>query len=118
MAESTSIIQKITKQLTEEIDVANIYYSIILSINNIHITKRKLQLISFIACKGLSSVTNRQEFCYKYNSSQATVNNMVGELIEQKLLIKENGRIKVTPSISLDFKKDIILDIKLSNAHG
>lgn len=111
-------VQKIVKKLESELELAEVYYSIILSINNIHITKRKRQLLAFIACKGLSSVTNRQEFCSKYSSSQATINNMASELIEERLLYKENKKLKVNKSLALDFNKNIVLNISLSNAHG
>lgn len=107
------IVQKIKKTLPQ-MDVAMSYYSIICTINKIHITNRQLQLLAFTAIKG--SITNpaaRKEFCELFSTSQATINNMIGELKEMRLLTKLDGKIKVTPALQLDFTEPITMQITL-----
>ena len=93
------------------------YYSILSVINSLNLTEREIQLISFTAIKGNITYANvREEFCKTYNSTSPTINNIISKLKKMSIFIKENGKVKVNPIITIDFKKDLMLDIKL--VHG
>lgn len=109
-----AILQKMTVNVKQEIEKAKIYYSIICSTNDIKITPKELELISFIAIKGnINYGIYKKEFCDNYKSSIPSINNMISNLIKKKLLVKINSKTKINPSISLDFKKDLNLLIKI-----
>jgi len=113
--EKKTIIQRLKKQDKEPLDKAYRYYSILSAINGLDLTSRQLQLIAFIAVKGtISYDSNKKEFCSLYNSSPATINNIVFELKKKKILIKDSAKIKVNPQILLNFNEDIILQISLT----
>ena len=85
--------------------------------NNLHLTEREIQLISFTAIKGNITYANvREEFCKTYNSTSPTINNIISKLKKIGIFVKENGKVKINPVIVIDFKKDLTLDIKL--VHG
>jgi hypothetical protein len=107
------VVQKIKKTLSP-LQVAESYYKVICALNNIHLTKRQLQLLSFTAVKG--GITNpgaRKEFCSLYSTTEASVNNLVGDLKELHLLVKTEGKTRVNPAIQLDFSQPLILQISL-----
>ena len=111
------IIQKLKKDVSTDIQLAEKYYSILSAINNLHLTEREIQLISFTAIKGNITYANvREEFCRTYNSTSPSINNIISKLKRIGIFIKENGKVKVNPVIVFDFKKDLMLDIKL--VHG
>ena len=111
------IVQKLKKEVYIDIQLAEKYYSILSAINNLNLTEREIQLISFTAIKGNITYANvREEFCKTYNSTSPTINNIISKLKKVGIFIKENGKVKVNPVIVIDFKKDLTLDIKL--VHG
>ena len=111
------IVQSLKKVVDTDIQLAEKYYSILFTINNLHLTEREIQLIAFTAIKGNITYANvREEFCKTYNSTSPTINNIISKLKRLGIFIKENGKVKVNPIIIIDFKKDITLEIKL--VHG
>ena len=111
------IVQRLKKDVMNEMELAKKYYSILSAINSLHLTEREIQLISFTAIKGNITYANvREEFCKTYNSTSPTINNIISKLKKIGVFIKENGKVKVNPVIVIDFKKDLTLDIKL--VHG
>ena len=111
------IVQRLKKDVQTDIQLAEKYYSILSAINNLHLTEREIQLISFTAVKGNITYANvREEFCKTYNSTSPSINNIISKLKKVGIFIKENGKEKVNPIIVIDFKKDLTLDIKL--LHG
>lgn len=111
------IVQKLKKDVQTDMQLAEKYYSILSAINNLHLTEREIQLISFTAIKGNITYANvREEFCKTYNSTSPSINNIISKLKKIGIFIKENGKVKVNPIIVIDFKKDITLEIKL--VHG
>lgn len=107
------IVQKIKKQY-EQMELAMAYYSIISSLNHLHLTTRELQLLAFTAIRG--SITNpaaREDFCQTYKTSQATINNLISKLRKLKVFVKEQNKIRVHPAIALDFSQPVILQITL-----
>jgi hypothetical protein len=111
------IVQRLKKDVFTDMELAMKYYSILSAINNLHLTEREIQLISFTAIKGNITFANvREEFCKTYNSTSPSINNIISKLKKIGIFIKENGKVKVNPIITIDFKKDITLEIKL--LHG
>ena len=106
------IVQKLKKEFTNELEIAEKYYSFLSIINNLFLTQREIQLVSFTAIKGSISLANvREEFCKTHNSTPPSINNMISKLKKLGIFIKENNRVKVNPIINLDFKKDLKLEI-------
>ena len=108
------IVQSLKKDVKTDMQLAEKYYSVLFTINNLHLTEREIQLIAFTAIKGNITYANvREEFCKTYNSTSPTINNIVSKLKRLGIFIKENGKVKVNPKIIIDFKKDLMLNIKL-----
>ena len=108
------IVQSLKKDVKTDMQLAEKYYSVLFTINNLHLTEREIQLIAFTAIKGNITYANvREEFCKTYNSTSPTINNIVSKLKRLGIFIKENGKVKINPKISIDFKKDLMLNIKL-----
>ena len=96
--------------------LAEKYYELLFCLNSMKITEREIQLIAFTAIKGNITFANvREEFCKKFNTSAATVNNMISRLRKLGILIKESGKIKVIPKIVLNFDNDVVLQIRMGN---
>jgi ribosomal protein S10 len=111
------IVQKLKKELSNDTEVSYRYYCVLSALNDLMLTEREIQMMSFIAVSGSISVpSNREKFCLTYSTTGATVNNMVSKLKKRNLLLKKDGKIIVNPLISLDFSSDIALDIKI--VHG
>jgi len=108
------IVQRLKKELQNDTEVSYRYYSVLSALNDLELTDREIQLMSFIAVSGSISVpSNRDKFCSTYKTTGATVNNMVSKLKKRNLLLKKDGKIVVNPLISLEFSSDITLEIKI-----
>jgi len=117
MDSTNVIVQRLKNVLNSDMELAIKYYSILSAINNLDLTHREIQLVAFTAIKGNITYANvREEFCKTYNSTSPTINNIISKLKRVNIFIKENGKVKINPVIVIDFKKDLILDIKL--VHG
>lgn len=111
------VVQRLKKDVSTDIELAEKYYSILSAINNLNLTEREIQLIAFTAIKGNITYANvREEFCKTYNSTSPSINNIISKLKKVGIFIKENGKVKVNPVIVVDFKNDLTLEIKL--VHG
>jgi DNA-binding MarR family transcriptional regulator len=106
------VVQRISKQYTDEVSVGIKYYSLISELNNLNLTDRELQLLAFTAHRGtISSLSAKQEFARRFHSSIPTINNMISKLSRMGLFIKVKGKTKVNPKIALDFSTGIVLQI-------
>lgn len=109
-------VQKIKKVSTTQMDKAIMYYSVISVINNLGLTTRELQLIAFTALRGgITNPAAREDFCQTYNTSQATINNLISKLKKIKVFVKEGNKIKINSAIALDFNNPILLHVTLTN---
>lgn len=109
------IVQKLKKSSEDRYELAERYYEIISSLNRLSLTTREVQLVAYAAIHGNISYTHIKEgFCAKHNTSIQTIYNIVSKLMKLKVLIKDNGKIKVNPIISLKFNDTIKLEITLS----
>ena len=110
------IVQRFKRKEKDVFNTALKYYSILFSINGINVTEREIQLVSFIAVNGSISYKHvKDEFCKEFNTSNATINNLVSGLKKLGILIKDDGKVKILPTIQLDFSKNIVLQITLEN---
>jgi len=108
------IVQKIKREEDSIFDVAYKYYAVLFAVNGINLAEREIQLVSFIATKGsISYKYIKEEFCVEFETSIATINNMVSKLKKMAILIKDDGKIKLPPSIALNFSKGVMLNIVL-----
>lgn len=113
---SDFVVQTLRKEFKEALAKAITYYSLLSVWNNLKLTERKIQLLAYTALRGtISSPSSKGEFSRLYNSSSATINNMISELKEMGLLVKSNGKYKVNEQINLDFSKDMVIGFKLLN---
>jgi DNA-binding MarR family transcriptional regulator len=97
--------------------LAEKYYRILSSVNDLKLTNREIQLIAFAAMKGNISYANiRKEFCERYDSTSPAINNIISKLKKMGVFVKDGTKVKVNPLILLNFDKDIILQISL--IHG
>jgi hypothetical protein len=108
------IVQKLTQSAADNYALAEKYYSILSAVNKLKLTEREIQLMAFTAVRGNMSYANiRDEFCKRYETTSPTINNMISKLKKMGIMIKDKGKIKVTPLIILDFTKDVVLQITL-----
>jgi hypothetical protein len=108
------ISQKLKRQLSDNYLLAQKYYRILSDVNDLNLTEREIQLVAFTAIKGnISYANNREEFCEKHSSSEATIYNIISKLKRIGVLVKEGSKTKVNPVIALNFDNDLALEIKL-----
>jgi hypothetical protein len=108
------IVQKLKKDLTGQLELAEKYYAILSNINSLNLTTREIQLIAFTAVRGnISNANVREEFCSKYNTTSPTINNIISKLKKVGIFVKDGGKVKVNPVIVVDFSKDVLLAITL-----
>lgn len=111
------LIQKLRKKEGDSFSIAKRYYTILSAVNDLHLTEREIQLIAFAAIRGNMSYANiRKDFCDEFNTSSATINNIISKLKKINVLVKDGTKVKVNPVILLDFNKTLSLEITLT--HG
>ena len=104
------VIQTIRKKYNNKIEAGIAYYTFITAINNIKLAPRLIQLLAFINYRGtISSSSARKDFCTLFGSSEATISNMVSELVPLKLLVKDKLKTKINPAIRIDFDKQVVI---------
>jgi hypothetical protein len=111
------ILQTLKHSTKDVYSLAEKYYTILSSVNNLKLTPREIQLVAFTAIKGNISYSNiREEFCKKHDTTVATINNIIFKLRKIGVLVKIGEKVRVNPVIVLDFERDVTLEIKLT--HG
>lgn len=111
------VVQKLKNVSKDNFALAEKYYSILSAVNNLKLTQREIQLVSFAAIRGNISYANiRKEFCEKYGSTEPTINNLISKLKRLKVFVKDGTKVKVNPLIILKFDGNIKLEINLM--HG
>lgn len=111
------IVQRLKNSVEDNYALAEKYYRILSAVNNLKLTQREVQLIAFAAIKGNISYANiRKEFCDKYDSTSAAINNIISKLKKMGIFVKDGTKVKVNPVILLDFEKNVVLQISLM--HG
>ena len=116
MKTNNYILQKLKTSVDTDFKRAEMYYTILSLVNNLELTKREIQLVTFAAIRGnISSSTNKNDFCSLFNSSYNTIKNIVSKLRKMGIFIKQNNKTIVNPIIVLDFKKNLSLFISIEN---
>ena len=111
------IVQRLKRTMDSTYAMAEKYYSVLSTVNNLNLTQREIQLVAFTAIHGNISYSSiREEFCNKYNSTSPTINNIISKLKKVGVLVKDGTKVKVNPLIILPFTEHITLEIKLE--HG
>ena len=109
-----TILQKLKKIEKDNYLLSERYYTILSAVNDLKLTPREVQLIAFTAIRGNISYANiRKDFCVKYGTSNASINNMISKLKKLGVLVKDGSKVKVNPMILLNFENDIVLEIRL-----
>lgn len=107
------IVQKFLRKVGDDYAMAEKYYSLLSTINDLHLTTREIQLVAFTAIRGNISYSSiREDFCKKYNSTSPTINNIISKLKKIGVFVKDGSKIKVNPVIILNFSNNITLEIK------
>lgn len=112
-----TILQKLRRVEVDDYQMAERYYTILSAINNLKLTQRELQLISFTAIRGNISYANiRKDFCEKYGTTNPSINNIISRMKKLGILVKDGSKVKVNSQILLNFENDITLEVRL--VHG
>lgn len=110
------IIQKFLRKVEDDYSMAEKYYSMLSTINDLNLTKREVQLVAFAAIHGNISYSSiREDFCKKYNSTSPTINNIISKLKKIGVFVKDGTKIKVNPVIILPFSSNITLELKIEH---
>jgi hypothetical protein len=110
------IVQKFLRKIEDNYAMAEKYYSVLSTINNLKLTQREIQLVAFTAIRGNISYSSiREDFCNKYNSTSPTINNIISKLKRIGVFVKDGSKIKVNPVIILNFSNDVTLEIKMEH---
>ena len=110
------IVQKFLRKIEDNYAMAEKYYSVLSTINNLKLTQREIQLVAFAAIRGNISYSSiREDFCTKYNSTSPTINNIISKLKRIGVFVKDGSKIKVNPVIILNFSNDVTLEIKMEH---
>jgi hypothetical protein len=110
------IVQKFLRKIEDNYAMAEKYYSVLSTINNLKLTTREIQLVAFTAIRGNISYSSiREDFCNKYNSTSPTINNIISKLKRIGVFVKDGSKIKVNPVIILNFSNDVTLEIKMEH---
>jgi hypothetical protein len=114
--EKKIIVQKFLRKIEDNYAMAEKYYSVLSTINNLKLTQREIQLVAFTAIRGNISYSSiREDFCKKYNSTSPTINNIISKLKRIGVFVKDGSKIKVNPVIILNFSNDITLEVKMEH---
>ena len=117
MMEEKIIIQKLKTQ-ANSLALAEKYYSLLSAFNSLGMTEREIQFIASVAVNGKVTQEMKKEFCKMYNTSEATIGNIISKMKKKKIIIKKENDTKINPVISPDFNKNIIMEIKLLHEKG
>lgn len=111
------ILQKLRKTEGDNTLLAERYYTLLSAVNDLKLTQREIQLLAFGAVRGNISYANiRKDFCERYGTTNASINNIISRLKKLGVLVKDGTKVKVNPQIVLNFDNDITLEIRL--VHG
>jgi hypothetical protein len=117
------IIQKLKYRPNDALQLAEYYFGIMSIVNNLELAKREIQLLAFTAVKGnIGTPLSKKEFVKEYDSSLATVGNIVSKLTKEvinvrpALLVKEKKLVVINKALALEFEKSLKLEITFEHA--
>ena len=113
------VVQKLNKKEDSEIKLAIRYFTIIAAIAGIHITTKQIELLAFTAIRGTISAGGAiKDFIEGFDSSKGSLENMKHSLIKKGLIIKHDGKYQIAPPFGIDFKNNLVLQVKLDLENG
>ena len=113
------VIQKLNKQEPSELELAIRYFTIIGAVTGVHLTRKQIQLLAWTAIKGtISSGGAIKDFITTFDSSKGTLENLKASLIKKGFIVKQEGKYRLIPSLSLSFQERILLQINISQLNG
>lgn len=103
------------KELNDIYEMYLRFFSILMVMNNRHLTKSELHLISFIAVHdNISNFTTRKDYLKKYNTTRHTLNNNISDLTKKGFLIKEKDKkVRLIPSLRIGKDDSIMVQMTL-----
>ena len=107
----STIVQKLRIGVDDAEKLAFKYYSVLSILNNLGLTKREIELLSFLAVT--DSDSPKKDFCEKYDTSLQTVSNIVSKLSRRGIIVKDGATWGVNSKIFLDFSKNVALAISM-----
>jgi len=94
-------IQRLSKSVNNQYDSAHKYYQILGVLNDLQLADGEIHLIAFGAIKGnITDSSIRKEFCEKYNTTIATINNMVYRLKKKNIIHKKGNMLFINPALT------------------
>lgn len=89
------------------------YLALVLLINDIKISKRELDLLTFVALQGnISTGGKKEEFIQQYSTSKATIGNLIYSLKKKGLLKRIDGKTCLHPSFKILPEMEINVKLK------
>jgi len=91
------------------------FFSILMTMNNIHLTKSELNLISFIAVHdNISNIKTRKDYITKYETTRHTLNNNISDLSKKGYLTKDaDKKVRLIPSLRIGKDEALKMHITL-----
>lgn len=110
-----TFLQRISKDVTDEQDLFEKYFHILLIVNSLHLPPAEIKLLAFTARKGnISSGGLKNQFCELTSYPKASLGNLIHKLTKKNWLVKKDDRIVVNPAIEIQPSDEIVLKIKLN----
>jgi len=109
-------IQKLAKMNADPYALAHKYFQIISVINDLELANGEVQLLAFTAVRGnIHNPDHREDYCKKYDTTLATINNIVWRLKKKKIILKKDKEIIVNPLLTqVHFDEDLVLEVSLT----
>lgn len=111
-------IQKINTKVKGRYELAYKYFFMISTINDLELVKRDVQLLAYSIAENKPVSDVKKDFVKNYNSSMATVGNIISKLYKLNVLKKDKRTITINPAFLFDFSNDLGLGIKFSHVNG
>lgn len=108
------IVQKLRKTVDDDIEKAIKYYSILSIVNGLQLTQKQVELLAFTSVRGtITTPSARVEFVRRFGTTPSYLENVKHKLKKMGWMVEIDNKYRVNPKVSLDFSKDIILQINM-----
>jgi hypothetical protein len=114
-------LQILKRDVKDNYELAEKYYKVLSTVNDLNMAKREIQLVAYTAIEGnISDPILKNAFIAKHKSSKATIGNIVCAMKKIYVLVKdkETNKMVVNPAIALDFTKNINMELKLEHVEA
>ncbi len=105
---------KIEKHYEDQLECVERVLSAILVLSGEKLAQKEIELLTYLTVKGtISNVTGRNEFLKIYNTTENTMNNVLGTLKKKGLVHKVSGKVISKINLPEVFFKESTRSIKL-----